>query len=70
MLVKERSRLRVGGLGRGGLGFRAGNGVAWLFARGLRLPAAPLRAVDLCLDGPMATIMARALTWPAMTFGD
>jgi hypothetical protein len=46
------SRLRVGDLGRGGLGFRGGNGIAWLFTCGLMLLlAAPLRAVDLCVDG-------------------
>jgi hypothetical protein len=49
--VKGRRRLRVGGLGRGGLGFRGGNGIAWLFDRGLRLLAEPLRAVYLWLDG-------------------
>ena len=49
--MKGRRRLRVGGLGRGGLGFRGGNGIAWLLGRGLRLLAAPLSAVDLCLDG-------------------
>jgi antitoxin FitA len=46
--VKGRRRLRVGGLGRGGLGFGGGT---WLLVRGLRLAAAPLRFVDLCLDG-------------------
>ena len=49
--VKGRRRLRVGDLGRGGLGFCGSSGIAWLLDRGLRLLAAPLSAVDLCLDG-------------------
>jgi len=48
---KWRSGLRLGDLVGAGLGFR-GNGIAWLLTRGLVLLfAAPLRAVDLCLDG-------------------
>jgi hypothetical protein len=47
-----RCRLRVGDLGRGGVGFRAGNGVPWLPShRLLLLLAEPLRFVELCLDG-------------------
>src|SRR6267154_265239 len=46
------SRLRLGDLGLGGLGFRGGNGIAWLFTCGLLLPfTEPLSFVDLCLDG-------------------
>ena len=46
------SRLRVGDLGRGGLGFRGVNGIAWLFTCGLVLPSAePLRDVDIWFDG-------------------
>ena len=49
--MKGRRRLRVGDLGRGGLGFGGGNGIAWLLSRGLvLLSAEPLRGVDLCLD--------------------
>ena len=39
-------------LGRGGLGFRSGKGIARLLTRGLVLLfAAPLRGVDVCFDG-------------------
>ncbi len=49
--VKGRRRLRIRGLGRSGLGFRGGNEIVWLLARGLRLPAAPLSFVYLWLGG-------------------
>ena len=50
--VKGRRGLRLRDLGRGGFGFFCGgDGIAWLLARGLRLLAAPLRAVYLCGHG-------------------
>jgi hypothetical protein len=45
-------RLRIGDLRRGGLGFRGGNGIAWVFTCGFVLVfAEPLRFVDIWVDG-------------------
>ena len=47
-----RGRLQIGDLGRGGLGSRGGNGIAWIFTCGLvPLFAEPLSGVDVRFDG-------------------